>query len=308
MSYIKELPDLARFRKAEILSLHTATVPPYTTTNTILYGEKNFLVIDPATKDKSHQDFLINHIQARLPKSHTFLSVLLTHHHGDHTGAAEILRETFKVPILAHPRLADQVDFSIDKEINEGDEIKFDNNNCMKALYTPGHADSHLVFFDEQEGYLVAGDMITDRGTILIPPNNGSLKIYLQSLNRLSALPLKAVIPAHGQCIVDRPRHFLLRAIKHRLERILEIAKVLESAQPTMDATDITNAVYKRHIADNLMFFAQLSVESSLHWLKENHLAVFEAYRWRLSDIFAAQKQLLILEPLEEIDQRLRDA
>lgn len=307
MSYIKEEPDLARLGKAEILSLRTATVPPYTTTNTVFYGVKNFLVIDPATKDKDHQAFLINHIQARLTKSQSFLGVLLTHHHGDHTGSADLLRETFQVPILAHARLAEQVDFGVDNLITEGDTIKFDDGSFIQALYTPGHADSHLVFFDENEGYLIAGDMITDRGTILIPPNSGSLKIYLENLNRLAALPLKAVIPAHGKAIVDAPRAFLLKAIKHRLERIQEILLVLEKSPGFIDATEITNAVYKRHIEDNLMFFAQLSVESSLYWLKENDLAIFEGYRWHVQNNASIKKKELLLA-LEEIDQRLRDA
>lgn len=308
MNYSKELPDLARFHDVEIMPLATETVPPYTTTNTILYGKSNFFLIDPATKDTIHQDYLIQHITARLAKHHKLLGVLLTHHHADHIGAAERMRSTFNVPIMAHHALANKVEFTVDVSIDENEILSLDNHNSLRVFYTPGHADSHLVFFDEKEGCLIAGDMITDRGTILVPPNSGSLKLYLLNLNRLTTLPLKMVIPAHGKAITIKPQQFLLNAIKHRLERIEQIYSLLKKAPTLIDATDITNAAYKRHIEDNLIFFAQLSVESSLYWLKENHLAAFENYRWCLTEHCASEKQRLILDPLKEINERLRHA
>lgn len=306
MNYSKELPDLARFHSVEILPLATETVPPYTTTNTILYGKKDFFLIDPATKDPAHQDFLKQHINNRLSQGHALLGVLLTHHHADHIGAAELIRSTFHVPVMAHHALAHKVDFKIDTSIDENYRVSLNSHYSLRVLYTPGHADSHLVFLDEKEGCLIAGDMITDRGTILIPPNSGSLKLYLLNLNRLTTLPLKMIIPAHGKAIIVKPQQFLLNAIKHRLERIEQIYSLLKKAPTLIDATDITNAAYKRNIEDNLMFFAQLSVESSLYWLKENHLAAFENYRWRLTDHKVSEKERLILDPLKEIDERLR--
>lgn len=302
---MKEAADLARFGNAEVLSLLTETVPPYSTTNTVMYGQQDFYSIDPATKDKAQQALLIKYIRKRLSCSHKFLGILLSHHHGDHHGAAELLREEFQVPIFAHPLLKTHVDFSIDHEINEGDMLSTDSGT-LKIFYTPGHADSHVVFFDEERGILIAGDMITDRGTILIPPNNGSLAVYLKSLDRLTTLALKAVIPAHGVIIKEKPREFLLEAVKHRLIRIQEILHVLEESSSPLDATDITHLVYKRQIEENMIFFAQLSVESSLHWLKEYGLVLYQNYRWQCAE--NTHKEAILLSPLREIDERLRNA
>lgn len=303
MSYSKVAPDLARFGNAEVLALLTETVPPYTTTNTVFYGTKDFYIVDPATKDSEHQAFLIKHIKNRIVGGHKFLGILLSHHHGDHHGSAELLREQFDAPILAHRLIKAHIEFPIDKEIDEGDELRASKDEVLKIFYTPGHAESHVVFFDTANGLLIAADMITDRGTILIPPNSGSLTLYLQSLERLSYLPIQAVIPAHGVIIKEKAKEFLLIAIKHRLLRIEQIVGVLEENKKiSLDATDITHSVYKRQIEENMLFFAQLSVESSLFWLKEHGLAIFHNYRWQLQE--HASKEVL-LSPLREIDERL---
>ncbi|MCA9508092.1 MAG: MBL fold metallo-hydrolase [Myxococcales bacterium] len=303
---IVDEPRIVQSENFEILSLATETVPPYTTTNTILYGKNNFWVIDPATKDPHHQEFLIRHIQMRLNKKQKMLGILLSHHHSDHIGAVSLLSSNFKSPILAHKFLCGKVDFSVDRTVEEGEHLALDEKNSLEVIYTPGHAESHVVFFDRSDGCLIAGDMITSRGTILIPPNSGSLKLYLFHLERIASLPIKTIIPAHGEAIVEQPHFFLLNAIKHRLERIEQIYRVLENSQQLIDASDITNTIYQRKIEDRLMFFAQLSVESGLYWLKENNLALQENYRWKLSMHTYTSKEKILLNPLKEINERLR--
>lgn len=270
-------------KKATILALKTDTVPPYTTTNTVFYGEHDFYVIDPAPTDPHEQATLAHHIAYRLQKNHKFLGIILTHHHSDHIGATIPMKNQFNVPIIAHPLLEHHVNFGVDTMVHEGDTIYCDDHHALKIFHTPGHADSHIVIYDPKHKCLVAGDMITDRGTILIPPLSGSLKVYLSHLERLTVLDIDTVIPAHGSAITDNAHNFLLDAIKHRLTRIEQIYEVIKNAPHAIDATDITLMVYRKELPDNMLFFAQLSVESSLYWLKENGLVSFENYRWRLS-------------------------
>jgi glyoxylase-like metal-dependent hydrolase (beta-lactamase superfamily II) len=264
---------------AEIWPLTTTTVPPYTTTNAIFYGRKKFIIIDPAPSQPSQQEILVRRIKERQSLGDKFLGLALTHHHGDHIGSALFLSKLFKVPIWAHEKASAHLSFPITNLAHES-LLDLGEHTQLCALYTPGHAESHLVFFDPIAHVLIAGDMITDRGTVLIPPQSGSLKIYLESLEFLTKLDIKIIIPAHGKAISEKASEFLYNACVHRYRRIRAILEVIEDASTSLDATDITLLVYKTTMSDALMFFAQLSVESSLQWLLESGLAEQVNYRW----------------------------
>src|SRR5262249_11827049 len=152
-------------------------------------------------------------------------------HHGDHTRGALGIAERFSVPIMAHKNALHHLKFKVDKILADGEVIIRDDHICLKALFTPGHADDHLAYYDEPNEFLIAGDMITDRGTVLIPPLQGDLATYLKSLTALSLLRLKVIVPAHGHAIVDKATTFLLLAMKHRYERINAALSALSKAQ-----------------------------------------------------------------------------
>jgi glyoxylase-like metal-dependent hydrolase (beta-lactamase superfamily II) len=268
-------------------------VPPYTTTNTVIYGRKNFIVIDPGTTDKHDQEILINRINERLAHGDIFIGAYLTHHHGDHIGAATLLRDRYSIPIYAHEKSHNSLAFEIDKFLINNQEIILDSNIIIKILHTPGHAETHIVFYDPINYILIAGDMITSKGTILIPPESGCLKIYLQSLKFLSTLKLEAIIPAHGEAITNNAANFLREALIHRYKRIIAILETLERAPKALDATEITQAVYHSNIDDSLLFFAQLSVESTLSFLRDLSLADKINYRWVAKTNVSAREELI---------------
>lgn len=289
---------------AQVIPLKTVTVPPYTTTNAIVYGNQVFAVIDPGSPDVDDLSTLNHHIAQRIQSGHRCRGIFLTHHHGDHTKGACHLRDQFSLPIIAHKNACRHLNFSLDEMIDDDSCFVLDNTVSIKALYTPGHADDHVTYFDEQRGCVMAGDMITDRGTVLIPPLEGNLALYLESLDRLAALPIKSIIPAHGNCITKNPKSFLLLAMKHRYERIYAIFLTLAKESTYKDATDITMMVYGSTIADNQIFFAQLSTESSLQWLKNIGLAELVDYKWRCTN--RDPEGRVIADTIQAIDQRLK--
>jgi glyoxylase-like metal-dependent hydrolase (beta-lactamase superfamily II) len=264
---------IARFAHALVLPLKTVTVPPFTTTNTVIYGVRDFVVIDPAPSELSAQQILLSHIDERLKEGHKFLGVFLTHHHNDHTQSASLLRDSYDVPIAAHQAAESHLSFAIDRRLLDGDKILVAEGCELRAIYSPGHADSHMVYYDALSLVLIAGDMITDRGCVLIPPGSGCLKTYLENLQKLSLLKLKAIIPAHGKIVSENPNQFLEQALRHRYQRILSILETLKRRSSALSAYDITLEVYRNGVNDALLPFAQLSVESSLSWLLANGLA-----------------------------------
>lgn len=307
MSQDDPIMQISRCGPAEILPLKTLTVPPYTTTNTVVYGLKQFIVIDPAPSDPKAQEFLRNHLEKRIAKGAKLLGFYLTHHHGDHCGAAMALSRFFAVPVLAHQKAQAHLSFTLDYSFSHDEKIAVDDG-LIDALYTPGHADSHMVYYDKKHRILIAGDMITDRGCVLIPPGSGSLTVYLESMDRLSMLELETIIPAHGQPITKNAKAFLIRAIHHRMGRIAAILAVLEQEKQSRDATDITMAVYKETLQENMLAFAQLSVESSLNWLLEKGLAQkTPQYQW-VATRDEIKKEQLLVSALRELDERLRNA
>jgi glyoxylase-like metal-dependent hydrolase (beta-lactamase superfamily II) len=148
-------------------------------------------------------------------------AVLLTHHHGDHTGGAAALAERWSIPIAAHAatarRLAGRV--NVTQVIDDGETAY-----GATAIFTPGHAEGHLCFAVGDA--TIAGDMVAGLGTILIDPGEGDMAVYLASLERLLARPPMALLPAHGPMIPDG--HGKLREyLAHRLQREARVAATL---------------------------------------------------------------------------------
>jgi glyoxylase-like metal-dependent hydrolase (beta-lactamase superfamily II) len=89
----------------------------------------------------------------------------------------------------------------------------------LRALHTPGHARGHLCFYEERTGALITGDNIVGLGSVLIDPPEGNMRDYLDSLERMRALPnLSVLFGAHGPAM-GNPRAKIEEYIAHRKER-----------------------------------------------------------------------------------------
>ena len=77
----------------------------------------------------------------------------------------------------------------------------------MRVRWTPGHTDHHAVLVDEHEGILFSGDHVLPRITSnvgLYPyTRKDPLGDFLDALRRVRDLPVKHVMPAHGDPFTD---------------------------------------------------------------------------------------------------------
>jgi glyoxylase-like metal-dependent hydrolase (beta-lactamase superfamily II) len=149
--------------------------------------------------------------------------VLLTHHHGDHVGAAAHVAAR-GVPVWAHEATAARVKVPVARTLADGDPC-----GPLRAVFTPGHAPGHLCFHDPATGALVAGDMVAGVGTILIDPSEGDMRAYLDSLARMQALAPRVILPSHGGVISDAAGK-LREYVAHRLMRERKVAEALAAA------------------------------------------------------------------------------
>ncbi|MEC7987856.1 MAG: MBL fold metallo-hydrolase [Myxococcota bacterium] len=213
------------------LPVPSPTLPPATHTNAWLLSKE--LVVDPAAVRPAVQEELVE-ILSDLP----IQKIFLTHHHHDHIGSATLLRKHLNIPICCSKRTAEQLPFSVDILLQEGDMVQLSYENWM-VYETPGHAQGHLCLFSPKHLDIIAGDMVAGEGTILLAPPEGNLKDYLQQLKRLQTLEPIRLLPAHGPAI-QPAIPYLQEYIDHRLMRTEQLRSVL-SRQP-----QTTMAIAKR--------------------------------------------------------------
>ena len=100
-------------------------------------------------------------------------------------------------------------------------------------MHTPGHARGHLCFYEAQTGTLISGDNIVGLGSVLIDPPEGNMRDYLDSLERMRALPnLSVIFGGHGPAI-GNPNSKINEYISHRLEREANILNAVKSGATT---------------------------------------------------------------------------
>ncbi|HET7501138.1 MAG TPA: MBL fold metallo-hydrolase [Kofleriaceae bacterium] len=180
-------------------------------------------VVDPGSPYPEQQAIL-----DRVFESLPIAAVLLTHHHGDHTGGAQALADRWSVPIAAHPatarRLAGRV--AVTQLIEDGETV-----HGATAIATPGHAEGHLCFAVGDA--TIAGDMVAGVGTILIDPSEGDMAVYFASLERLLARPQTTLLPAHGPAIPDGHGK-LAEYLAHRKMREGKVVAALQDRPRTL--------------------------------------------------------------------------
>ncbi|MEZ5990634.1 MAG: MBL fold metallo-hydrolase [Planctomycetota bacterium] len=225
-----------------VAPLRTPTLPPATTTNTILVGEERVWIVDPATPDRAEQARLFDELDRRVAGGSRLEGVLLTHHHQDHVQAAVPVARRYDLPVLGHPLTLERVplgDLPL-RPLHDGDVLPLGRSPDgrdgwrLECLHTPGHDRGHLVFQEDRYHALVAGDLVSTVSTIVIDPPEGHLATYLRSLERVLDRPSGTIHPAHGPAHPDS--HALLRwYLEHRAERE---RKLLSARARGLDSVD----------------------------------------------------------------------
>ena len=77
----------------------------------------------------------------------------------------------------------------------DGDEIGL-GGRSLRVLHTPGHSPGHMCFYEADRGWLFTGDLVY-RGELLAFFPSTDPAGYLQSLERIAALPVERVLPGH---------------------------------------------------------------------------------------------------------------
>ena len=249
--------------------LRSPTLPPATHTNCVLLGDREFVIVDPATPyddEERRFDALLDRLQAEGRRA---VAIVLTHHHIDHLADAERLSTTRSLPIWAHPITANKIDLPVTRLLNDGDVITLDADAGADwaVVFTPGHAQGHICLHDVARGILVAGDMVATVGSILIDPPEGHMGTYLKSLERLIALDVKRVVPSHGPMMAFG-RERLQAQLAHRRQRSGAVYEALQ-AHGGGTPTELVQAVYGDDTPKQMWPLAARSLLAELELLQE---------------------------------------
>jgi len=111
--------------------------------------------------------------------------ILVTHHHGDHTGGIVELKQHHHCRVTAPRAEAARIP-AVDVEVKQGDEVKV---GALKArvLETPGHTAGHIAYWLPDEELAFVGDTLFSIGCGRVI--EGTPEMMWQSLLKLRELP-----------------------------------------------------------------------------------------------------------------------
>lgn len=79
--------------------------------------------------------------------------------------------------------------------LGDGDVIDLGGRH-IEAVHTPGHSPGHLCYYERERGYLFTGNLVYE-GTLYASYPSTDPEAYLASVEKISALPVGRVLPAH---------------------------------------------------------------------------------------------------------------
>ena len=223
-------------------------------TGTYVIGRGDVAVVDPGPRDDTHVETLLRALDGEAVRH-----ILITHTHGDHSPAAAAVAEATGAPVLGfgpHPTgavsEADDAADTADEDWDTGEERPEPTalahgdtvegpGYTVTALHTPGHISNHLCFALAEEDAVLSGDHVMGWSTTIIPPPDGDVAAYLESLRLLLARDDEILYPTHG-APVSEPRAHVQALLDHRLNREAQIVGELRNGP--RDARELVEALY----------------------------------------------------------------
>ena len=170
------------------------------------------VIVDTGTGQ--HMDYILKSIQDAGKKVDDLSLIVNTHNHYDHVGGnryfnlqvamhatdAIALEEGNEDALLATMFGKSVEKMKVDLKLEEGDKI-----HGFEVLLTPGHTAGSICLYDGET--LISGDTVFSGGGFGRVDLGGNMDDMRRSLERLSKLEVKYLLPGHGPAVGDGSQH-----------------------------------------------------------------------------------------------------
>ena len=161
------------------------------------------------------------------------VAILITHHHGDHTGALAALSQRWDMPVYGPQKEAIP---HVTHPVGEGDVVVIPELDLrFQVLETPGHTLGHVCYLGQ--GWLFSGDTLFSCGCGRV--FEGTHVQMHEALTRLAGLPANTLVYcAHEYTL---PNIGFAREVEEAnpalAQRHLEARQLRKAGQPTLPSS-----------------------------------------------------------------------
>ncbi|NHN87161.1 hydroxyacylglutathione hydrolase [Acetobacter conturbans] len=161
--------------------------------------------------------------------------ILLTHHHADHTGGAETLRDRYGAKLVGAAADAGRLP-PLDMALRPGDRVAI-GDSLGVVMSTPGHTLGHIAYYFDAPPSLFCGDTLFSLGCGRL--FEGTSEQMYASLHEFDALPAETQVYCGHEYTESNARFALAvdpenEALKKRSE---EVTALRAKGLPTVPST-----------------------------------------------------------------------
>ena len=210
------------------------------------------------------EELIFSHLQRSGRRPEEISSLILTHSHPDHIGAARAIREATGCTIAAHGAARAWIEdtdrqnrerpvpgfsrlvagpVAVDRILEDGDILELGDGLTLEVIHTPGHSPGSLSLLLRPGMALFSGDAI---------PVPGDLPIYddprasLNSIERLMAID--GITSLYSSWDEPKEGEEVSRAMDDgyaRIRQVHEVVKGVLADRPGIDPEELTGRVVK---------------------------------------------------------------
>ena len=217
----------------------------------LIIDEENNIacVIDPSDADPIIEYLDNNKIKLKF--------ILNTHHHYDHVGGNQKLKETYGASVIGYKSDKKRIP-GIDVIVNDQETWIYKNFEA-KIIHIPGHTLGHICFYFYKEEFVFTGDTLFSLGCGKI--FEGTYSQMFNSLTKFKTLPQSTKVFCGHEYTKQNSRFCMVhdKNNKNLQAKINDIDIKLKSGLPTIPSTikdELECNIFLR--SDNLETFSKL--------------------------------------------------